>query len=197
MKVVSKILAGGVAIAALAGAAPAAAQYYPGYGYGGGGNVIGQVLSQVFGGYGVNGYNSNTRLAAQQCAAAVEHRINSRYNRGYGGYGGYGGYNSGYGGYNSGYGGYQGGARVLAITHADRHSGGRIKVKGVATSGMNAGYGGYNSGYGGYGGYGGYNSGYGGVQAADLKFNCTVDYRGYISRLNIDRNHSAYGYRGY
>jgi opacity protein-like surface antigen len=37
MKAVTKILAGGVAAAALISAAPAAAQYYPGYGgYGGG-----------------------------------------------------------------------------------------------------------------------------------------------------------------
>ena len=32
MKAITKFLAGGVAIAALASAAPAAAQYYPGYG---------------------------------------------------------------------------------------------------------------------------------------------------------------------
>ena len=32
MKAISKLLAGGVAIAALATAAPAAAQYFPGYG---------------------------------------------------------------------------------------------------------------------------------------------------------------------
>ena len=52
MMAVSKILAGGVAIAALASAAPAAAQYYPGYGYGygNGGNVVGQVINQVLGG---------------------------------------------------------------------------------------------------------------------------------------------------
>ena len=196
MKAVSKILAGGAAIAALASAAPASAQYYPGYGYGGGGNVIGQVLSQVFGGYGQNGYTSNTRYAVQQCAAAVEQRINGRSN-GYGGnsgYGGYGGYGAGYGAY----GGYAGGGRVLGITHADVHSGGRVKVKGVASSGMNSGYGGYG-GYGGYSGYGGYGSGYGAqTQTADLRFNCTVDYRGYISQLNIDRNSYAdYGYRRY
>ena len=39
MKAVSKILAGGIGLAALASAAPAAAQYYPGYGYGSG-NVV-------------------------------------------------------------------------------------------------------------------------------------------------------------
>ena len=57
MKAITKFLAGGVAIAALAGGAPAAAQYYPGYGspygYGypgyGGGNVVGQVINQVLG----------------------------------------------------------------------------------------------------------------------------------------------------
>ncbi|MEO7365852.1 MAG: hypothetical protein ABIW03_05995 [Sphingomicrobium sp.] len=196
MKAVSKILAGGVAIAALASAAPAAAQYYPGYGsggYGSGGNVISQVLNQVLGGYGQNGYNSNTRYAVQQCAAAVEQRINGR-NNGYGGYGGNSGY-GGYGGYGAGYGsygGYAGGGRVLGITHADVHSGGRVKVKGVASSGMNSGYGGY----GGYSGYGGYGGGYGAQSQADLRFNCTVDYRGYISQLEIDRNNYS-GYRGY
>ena len=201
MMAVSKILAGGVAIAALASAAPAAAQYYPGYGYGNnGGNVIGQVLNQVLGGYGQNGYNSNTRFAVQQCAAAVEQRINGG-NSGYGGYGGYGAGYGVYGGYSGGGysgGGYSGGGRVLGITHADVHSGGRVKVKGVASSGMNSGYGGYG-GYGGYSGYGGYGSGYGAqTQTADLRFNCTVDYRGYISQLNIDRNSYAdYGYRRY
>jgi uncharacterized protein YndB with AHSA1/START domain len=34
MRAITKFLAGGAAIAALASAAPAAAQYYPGYGYG-------------------------------------------------------------------------------------------------------------------------------------------------------------------
>ena len=67
MKAITKFLAGGVAIAALASAAPAAAQYYPGYGspYGngypgyGGGNVVGQVINQVLGGgYGGYGYNN-------------------------------------------------------------------------------------------------------------------------------------------
>ena len=178
MTAVSKILAGGVAIASLASAAPAAAQYYPGYG---GGNVVSQVLNQVFGGYGTNGYNSNTRLAVQRCAAAVEQRIGGGfggYNSGYG-YGGYGGYGGAYGG--------RGGGRVLGITHADQHFGGIFKVRGVATSGSNAGYGGY-------GGYGG--NGYA-QQGADLTFTCDVDYRGYVRKLHIDRNPNNYGYNGY
>ena len=46
-------LGAGVAIAALASAAPATAQYYPGYGYG---NPVGQVLNSVLGGgYGYSG----------------------------------------------------------------------------------------------------------------------------------------------
>ena len=196
MMAVSKILAGGAAIAALASAAPAAAQYYPGYGYGygNGGNVIGQVLSQVLGGYGQNGYNSNTRYAVQQCAAAVEQRLNggyggynNGYNSGYG-YGGYGGYGSNGGAYGGAYGGGYGGGRVLGITHADLHDGGIFKVRGVASSGTNAGY---SGGYGGYGGYGN------GQQAGDLKFLCEVDYRGYIRNLRIERNLDAYGYNNY
>ena len=179
MKAVMKMLAGGIAITALASAAPAAAQYYPGNPYDGGG--VGQVINQVLGGqyqgYGYNGYNSNTQLAVQQCAAAVEQRLSG----GNGAYG-YGGYAYGGNGGHDAYGNHVGGGRVLGITHADRHSRGRVKVKGVASSGMNAGYGGY---------------GYGQQQVPDLRFECTVDYRGYISHLDIDRNNRAYGYRGY
>lgn len=170
-----KSLAGGAGLIALAGAAPAAAQYYPGYG---GPNVVGQVVNQVLGqpysGFGYNGYNSNTQLAVQQCAAAVEQRLN----------GGYGGSAGAYGGGHDAYGnhvgsGYGGGGRVVAITHADGHSRGRVKVKGIATGGMNAGYGGY------------------GQSAGELKFRCEVDYRGYISDLHIDPSNRGYGYRRY
>ena len=107
MKALSMILAGGVGLAALASAAPAAAQYYPGnpgYGYGSG-NVVGQVLGQILGygqyPYGNHGYNqyNNPSAAVDQCARAVEARLNG--NRG--GYYGYG--RSGYGNY-----GYSNGA---------------------------------------------------------------------------------------
>src|SRR4051794_41944608 len=59
MTAITKFLAGGVAAAALMGAAPAAAQYYPGYGYPGyGGNPVGQVINQVLGGgYGGHRFN--------------------------------------------------------------------------------------------------------------------------------------------
>lgn len=212
MKAVMKILAGGVAFAALASAAPAAAQYNPGYGYpNSGGNVIGQVLNQVLGGsqYGNQyGYGANSQAAVQRCAAAVEQRINRQYSgAGYGGYGGYGGYS----GYN------QSGARVLGVTSVERRSSNGLRVRGVATARAHAtGYGGqqYGGGYGGYGGqqyggqqyggqygggYGGqYGGGYGGYapqQHAELSFKCNIDYRGYITDIDLDRNNYAYGYR--
>jgi hypothetical protein len=124
MKAVTKFLAGGAAIAALASAAPAAAQYYPGYGYGypNGGNVVGQVLNQVLGGgYGYNGYGAGSQVAVNQCANAVQARLG-------GGYGGYG------------YGNY-GGGRVLGISRVEPRSNGGVIVRGVASSGRYAAYG--------------------------------------------------------
>ena len=123
MRAITKFLAGGVAIAALAGAAPAAAQYYPGYGYPGygygGGDVIGQVLNQVLGnGYG--NYGANSQVAVNQCAAAVQQRLG----------GGYGYSQYGYGG-----------GRVLGISRVEPRSNGGLTVRGVATSGRYGGYG--------------------------------------------------------
>jgi hypothetical protein len=198
MTVVSKILAGGVAMAALASAAPAAAQYYPGYGQP---NVLGQVINQVLG--GGQGYGINSQAAVQRCAAAVEQRINYQYNR----YGAQGGY-SGYGGYNRGYNGYaynQSTARVLGVTSVERRSNNGLRVRGVATARANqAGYGGYGQGgYGGYGAPGGYSpyGGYGGYpqqQTGELTFKCNIDYRGYVTDVDLDRNRYAYGgYRNY
>jgi hypothetical protein len=199
MSVKTMFLAGAAGLAALAGfAAPAAAQYYPGYpgsGYPGYGynnnNVLGAIVGQVLGygqyPYGNYGYNQygNQRLAVDQCARAVEARIGG--NRG--GYYGYGnvpyggGYGSPYGGgygYNQGY----GGGRVLGITRVDRKSYG-LKVYGVASSGYN-GYDGY--GRRGYGSYG-YSNG------ADLSWNCEVRYDGRIR--DIDVNRRSANWRGY
>src|SRR5438270_15902 len=108
MMALAKILAGGMFAAALVSAAPAAAQYYPGYGgYGGG-----------YGGYG-GGYGYNSQALISQCVAAVQRRL-----------GGYGyGYNQyGYGG------GYRGG-RVLGISRVEPRQEGGFNVRGVATSG--------------------------------------------------------------
>ena len=200
MKAVSKFLAGGVALATLVSAAPAAAQYYPGYGQP---NVIGQVINQVLGG-GYGGYGVNSQAAVQRCAAAVEQRVNGQYNRGYN-TGGYGGGYSGYGGYgaNQGYGGYgyaQPTARVLGVTSVERRSNNGLRVRGTATARAQAV--GYGGGYGGYGqgGYSPYGGGYGGYaqqQQGELTFRCNVDYRGYVTDVDIDRNRYAYGYRNY
>jgi hypothetical protein len=206
MSVKTKILAGAAGLAAVVGlAAPAAAQYYPGTGYGyGNNNVVGQIIGQVLGygryPYGNYGYNQygNQSSAIDQCARTVEARLNGArggyygygnmpyggYNQGYGGQ--YGGYNQGYGqyGYNQGYGQGYGGGRVLGITRVDRKSYG-LKVYGVASSGYN-GYDGY--GRRGYGSYG-YSNG------ADLSFNCEVRYDGRIRDIDINRRTA--NWRGY
>lgn len=123
---ITKFLAGGVAIAALAGAAPAVAQYYPGYGspygYGyGAPSVIGSIINGVTG-YGYNGYGYNTpggsQVAVNQCSAAVQQRL---------GYGGYG-YGAGYG-------------RGVSINSVELRNGGGYRVRGVAAAG-GYGYGG-------------------------------------------------------
>jgi hypothetical protein len=194
MKALTKILAGGIGLAALASAAPAAAQYYPqpqpypNYGYGqyGYGNQtpVGQIIGQILGygryPYGNYGYNqySNQGAAIDQCARAVDARLN-----GYQGYYGYGNvpYQGQYGyGYNNRY----AGARVQGITRIDRKSYG-LKVRGVASSG----YQGYD-GYGrrGYGSYG-YNAG------ADLSWSCEVRYDGRIRDIDISRRTA--NWRGY
>ena len=193
MKVLTKLIAGGVGLAALATAAPAAAQYYPqpNYGYGNQ-NPIGQVIGQILGygryPYGNYGYNqyANQSSAVDQCARAVEARLNGY--QGYYGYnnvpyGGQYGYNNryGYNGYNNG---YQGGGRVQGITRVTQKSYG-LKVYGVASSGYN-GYQGY--GQRGYGTYG-YNAG------ADLSFNCEVRYDGRIRDIDINRRTADW--RGY
>ena len=187
MKAISLILAGGVGLAALASAAPAAAQYYPGYpGYGyQNNNVVGQVLGQIlgygrypYGNYGFQQYGGQS-MAVDQCARAVEARLNG-YRGGYYGYG-----NVPYGGqYGYGYNNRYGGARVLGITRVDHKSYG-LKVRGVASSG----YQGYQ-GYGrpGYGSYG-YNAG------ADLSWSCEVRYDGRIRDIDLKRR-TAY-WRGY
>ena len=196
MTAVKVIAIGAAGLAVLVGgAAPAAAQYYPGYGgYGGYGqygyppNAIGQVLQSILNPYGQYGYRQgvNPQVAVQQCTAAVQQRLQYQNRGGYGGgYGGYGGYSP------YGYGNAYSQARVLGITRVEQRSATTMRVRGYATTGMGDPYGGYpygghsGYGYGGYGGQGGYGS-YGATQA-DLIFRCDVDYRGYIRDIDIDR----------
>ena len=121
----TKILAGSAGLAALATAAPAAAQYY-GAPYG---NAYGYNNNAY-------GYNTNvTHAAAQRCAAAVQSRLHTRTNAG-GLLGAILGVNTATSG------------RVLNVTQVTprRNS---VVVRGLASSGMNNGYGQY--GYGAYG----------------------------------------------
>jgi hypothetical protein len=174
MSALTKILTGAAGLAAAVGfASPAAAQYYPGYPYGGNQGVVGAIINSVIGNqYGQNGYGQygygqgNQQYAVNQCSRAVEARLGGQYR----------GYNQGYGayGYNQGY----AGGRVVQVTRVERRSSG-TRVRGLASSGAGYGYGGY-----------GYNGG------ADLSFSCKVDYRGRITDIDLDRRNTAY-YRGY
>ncbi|HEU5482015.1 MAG TPA: hypothetical protein VFU80_02825 [Sphingomicrobium sp.] len=112
-------------------------------------------------GYGYGGYNM-TQVAAQQCTAAVNNRLYSR-----GGLSGIIGSLFGVSGTSP---------RVLSVTQVNpRRS--SIRVTGLASSGRYA----YNP-YG-YGYYGALGAGY----AADLRFRCDVDYRGFVRNVDIDR----------
>ena len=179
MRAFTKFLAAGAAIVAVASAAPAAAQYYPGYGYGNpyGGNVIGQVLNGVLGnGYG--NYGANSQVAVNQCAAAVQQRLNGGY-----GYNGYG--NNSYG--------YSNGARVLGISRVEPRSNGELLVRGVANSGR------YAYGYNGQGqidltwkckvDYRGF--------IRDIDINRAQTNYGYGNYTPYNNDYSQYGYRRY
>lgn len=194
MKAVTKIMTSAAGIAALGMAAPAAAQF-PGGNIGS--QVIGQVLNtilnpygqqqryqqygqpygqyaqpygqygQPYGQYGQYGqqygqyrqYGINPQAAVSQCSAAVQSRLAQQFSAGYG-YNPYGGYSS---------------ARVVSVSSVQPRSSTTMEVRGFATSGRAAAY---NP-------YGGYNT----AAAADLTFECDVDYRGYISDIDIDRRY--------
>jgi len=113
------------------------------------------------------GYSNTSQVAAQRCAAAVQNRLTR------------GGLNifgiqlgaSSYG-------------RVLSVTQViPRHN--SVRVRGLASSGRMA----YNP-YGGYYGMGAYGmlgANYG--APADLSFSCSVDYRGFIRDVDINRRY--------
>ncbi len=151
MSASKKLLAATAGFAAVIGAAsPAAAQYYPGYnnGYGNGygyqnnnpGAVVGNVINGViaatqYGGYqyGNYGYGENYRygnqmlpanVAVNQCAGAIQARLNG---------GGYGGYNN-----------YGGGGQIAGITNIEARNNGALRVHGLIST-----MGGYRGGYGG------------------------------------------------
>ncbi|HXG81344.1 MAG TPA: hypothetical protein VNJ05_06045 [Sphingomicrobium sp.] len=111
------------------------------------------------------GYHANaTNMAAQQCTAAVQQRLSVRGSTGIlGSLFGVRNYSN---------------ARVLSVTQVTPRAQ-TIRVRGIASSGRLA-YNPYGMGY-----YGMLGSNY--VPAADLRFNCVVDYRGFIRDIDINR----------
>jgi hypothetical protein len=166
MKLMTKLIAGSVGFAAIAAAAPAAAQYYPyGYGYS---NPYGYAnpYTPAYGAYG-----QPTSVATNQCTAAVQSRLYNRTSLGsiLGSLIGLPTNSTG---------------RVLSVTQVYPRSGGGFTIRGLASSGRMA----YN-GYGPYG-VGAYGSlGYGYANTADLSFKCNVDYRGYVRDVDINRRY--------
>ena len=175
----------------------------PGYGYNYGygqapatGNPIGQIIDSLLG----NRYAVSDRTAVTQCASAVMADAGRRYGRHsqYGQqYGQYGQQPYGNSGYGQGSPGYHNAMRVTAITEVKRRNNNSLRVRGLIDSGMmrhGAGYSGYGQpGYGqpAYGqpnyrqpGYGSAN----GYAMGDLKFRCTVDSRGSVTDLRVERN---------
>jgi len=164
MRTLMKIFAGTAGMAALAAAAPAAAQYYP-YSY-----SPYSYSSNPYGysSYGYRTYGVNSNVAAQQCSAAVQNRLANRTSVGQI-------LGSLVGLPTSTYG------RVTAITSTTPTRYG-MRIRGLASSGRYA----YNN-YGPYG-YGAYGAlGYNYAAAADLSWRCDVDARGYVRDVDINR----------
>ena len=204
----AKILTGAAGLAMAAGAAaPAAAQYAPNYGYNNNGNsAVGAIINQVLGGgrYGAYGQGAD-RMAVDQCARAAEARM-AQTSRAPG----YGQYSQGYGqqGYPpQAYGYNMRQARVIGITGVERRSN-SLKVSGVMDSGRTQYRGAYpnqgynygaqaypNQGYPNQGYPNQYGNAYGqNAQVADLRFSCRVDFRGYVSDIDIKRNVARRGF---
>ena len=157
MTIMIKSLALGAGFAALAAASPASAQYYPSYGAPSYGAPYGNA-------YGYHAQHA-TNMAAQQCTAAVQQRLSMR------GSTGIIGQLFGINNYSN--------ARVLTVSQVTPRAQ-TIRVRGLASSGRMA----YNQ----YGtsAWGMLGSNYA-QPAADLRFNCTVDYRGFVRDIDINR----------
>jgi len=164
MRLMTKLMAGSVGFAAIAAAAPAAAQYYP-YGYSNP-YAYSNPYTPAYGAYG-----QSTSVATNQCTAAVQSRLYNRTSLG-------SILGSLIGLPTNSYG------RVVSITQAYPRSGGGFTIRGLASSGRMA-----SNGYGPYG-VGAYGSlGYGYANTADLSFKCNVDYRGYVRDVDINRRY--------
>ena len=131
MTIMTKLLAGAVGVAAIAAAAPAAAQYYPGYGY-----------AQPYGNAYAYGFNNNqANVLAQRCTAAVQQRL---------AYGGRSSQNilGALFGINTATRG-----QVLNVTQVTPNRS-TLRVRGLATSGRQMAYNPYGAGYYGSSAYG-------------------------------------------
>lgn len=181
---ISKLLIGAAAIGVTAIPAAASAQYYPQQsypnpyqtqsypqqGYPQQGGIMG-VINQLLG--GGNRYNNTDRMAVSQCAAAAQAQASAQYRpRGYNQYQG-APYGNAYG-YNQGP-----QAQVTGITGVERRRNG-LRVTGLMNSGMVYAY--PNQGY-----APSYNPAYANTQS-DLSFRCTVDYRGAVTNIRVNRN---------
>lgn len=164
MKTMTKMFAGGAAIAALAVAAPAGAQYAYPY------NPYAQQYAHPYAyaqpyAYGYNNRAYMTQVATQRCAAAVQSRLHTRI---------------GLTGIVSALlGAPQAQARVVSVTQVTpRRS--TVRVRGLAASGRTAAYSPW-----GMGAYGAVGYGY----QPDLSFKCDVDYRGQVRDIDINRRY--------
>ena len=155
----TKIFAGGAALATLAAATPAAAQYYYPYART---SPYAYANPYTYGQQYAYGAQYATQVAAQRCSAAVQARLNNRTSVSEI-IGAVLGTNSA--------------GRVTNITRVDPNRN-TIRVRGLASSGRFGGYGPY-----GVGAYGAVGYAY----QPDLKFSCSVDYRGYVRDVDIGR----------
>jgi hypothetical protein len=174
-----KILVGAAGLAAIAAAAPASAQWgytqpYVANPYVANPYVANPYVANPYAyqqpyaaPYAYNGYNTyntaSTNIAAQRCSAAVQQRLQSRQ--------GLTGVVASLLGVPTNQ------PRVVSITQAVPRQN-SVRVRGLASSGRNAGYGAY-----GVGAYGSLGYAY----QPDIQFSCSVDYRGYVRDIDINR----------